>query len=1445
MGDNLIRWSTTYNPIFLANVFDTEATQFRDNTSAEDPISIKFSGNQNLYSIDGVPYSTTCTTIYIYISIWVGAGITPTNSYGQIAFQGGTPDWMNLEFLKMLKVSDFQSGSFKYSQYVFCYSMSVANNESGESREASGEIVGITNSIITPIGNKVYITVTQDVSSQIRPGTPKCMYKFDDDEYYTEWTTLVEETRYTSSSSSSNVTTAYISMSILNSISTDTLGINYRSNVSWLSASIETSRDDRLGRSNNNFEAKIEVNQNRDSEVRSGYIDLVGNDNTVFIRLTIVQQGSEQAAPISDQTDIDEILNEEKIGSPKSIIDRNEGRTLDSTELLFKFNQANIYSTIESKDNTLFLGNYKSSSTSDMFSQLENYSSEFIYKELIERVPLNIGQEDAFYSYEPNLMQDSYTKKLFKRGESYLLGMVLVYNNGYRSPVYYCERWEPQKEPEVIRDSNYNGFFTKPVRCITIPTELKEILLAKNIIGIIPVYAVNTSHNVLCQGFISPTMKCKARAERENVKAQYSWFYRTIGNTTIDQTASQFLKYHQYSLNSSNPVISEFDPQAHVYKKFRKLDELYDDLDIEIQCLDLFNLGDATDKAQEVIKSWEYNNSICTINTPEVEVSEILTEYALNDCKIKQIGIFNDFQYQNAISLTVNKKFTHSQLRTTDVSGEAGINALVRPSVTSFQKRLKSGYIWYGCWLGRQYDNSGVDPESGDDDFTKTPSMYQFYGYYKIYPWQRNTVGAEIEGSEIQNKIILNYLYSTGENQKEGNILNGRYINNIRIYRDFDTASINKLGTDLYQGNVDYLIVSDFPYKISCLLPYDTTVKDTFDEGDFRDLRKTLSSNNGLKYEYAKTQRMASYSGYSKSGDCYSPISMKYKTAPHIVVQFNDKLGNSQATDGEDYLQVVELYNEEEYIDVEALQDYTWIQCGGMTKLNKSKDARILYREGDYFYGRFDSMRTYPFTKEDPNSIVEVVSGMLCSRINLDARTDTNRGVSYPQINPENFNLFNNVYDQLNNYFTYNYIRYKDIAYSRQYRNSIQWSMTKIYGNEIDDWCNIYDVNTLDLDGDKGELVVLKRLNNSLLAFQRGGISQIQYNERTQLATTQGQPIEIANSGKVTGKTYLRSDVGCQHQKAITSAVDGLYFIDEINKTIFKINNDGSFLDLCIAKGMHSWGLSNISNKWSSYYDHVTQEVIFSDDLESLTYSNSYEKFDAFLGYGGIRWNFKMKDFIVQVCPPFFKQVLQTGYKTASTNQRVAVKYYQHNNPANTFWKKNSIDDTTIFEQKVPLELELICNPEPTRDKTFDVLEYRADCFTEHNQYLPEKSFTKIRVWNEYQDTTSLVLKYGSQSAYADNTATPRFVPLRKKFRIWRIQIPRAIQTRYTYAYLHADGTYANDIIAPENVADINTGNLSAKDRIRNPWCRIYLEMDTTDINKVIIHDLMVKYFKQ
>lgn len=104
----------------------------------------------------------------------------------------------------------------------------------------------------------------------------------------------------------------------------------------------------------------------------------------------------------------------------------------------------------------------------------------------------------------------------------------------------------------------------------------------------------------------------------------------------------------------------------------------------------------------------------------------------------------------------------------------------------------------------------------------------------------------------------------------------------------------------------------------------------------------------------------------------------------------------------------------------DALFNNSWIPCGESIKVN-SGALKLNYTIGDTYLGRFDLLRVFP---DDLNQIpqhTEIVSFICESFINLDGRSDVNRyNTDSSLMAISNYGLFNNIYSQKNNYFSYN-----------------------------------------------------------------------------------------------------------------------------------------------------------------------------------------------------------------------------------------------------------------------------------------------------------------------------------------------------------------------------------------------------------------------------------------
>lgn len=471
----------------------------------------------------------------------------------------------------------------------------------------------------------------------------------------------------------------------------------------------------------------------------------------------------------------------------------------------------------------------------------------------------------------------------------------------------------------------------------------------------------------------------------------------------------------------------------------------------------------------------------------------------------------------------------------------------------------------------------------------------------------------------------------------------------------------------------------------------------------------------------------------------------------------------------------------------EAFENNQWFPCGEPVSLldnnsSLNNSVTITWTEGDTYYQRYDHLKTYPFTLEDQNTITDIVSFMCETRVNIDGRYDRNRGQANNfAVTPTNFNLMNDVYSQQNNFFNYRTVNPNKLNLDN-FHNSITWTKTKTAGELIDTWTNITLASTLDLDGDKGDVRAIRRFNNTLIAFQDRGISQILYNENMQITSTEGVPIEIANSGKVNGKRYLSDKIGCANKWSICETPNGIYFIDDTTKGIFLFN--GKLDNLSDRLGFHSWinAKSTGINIWNpvdfngfvTYYDKVNGDVFFISKDECLAFSEPVAQFTSFYSYEHM---------------PYFINLEDRGIALNTAKGGTIYKAWLHNEG----------NYNMFFNKYQPFYTTVIANPDMPEDKIFNNIEFRADSW--NGSTLLNTTFDTLTTWNEYQTGTATL-----------NNILGRPSELKKKFRIWRANIPRA--------------------------------STNGRDRMRNPWLYIKLSMEGENTNKTVLHDMIVHYFE-
>ena len=497
---------------------------------------------------------------------------------------------------------------------------------------------------------------------------------------------------------------------------------------------------------------------------------------------------------------------------------------------------------------------------------------------------------------------------------------------------------------------------------------------------------------------------------------------------------------------------------------------------------------------------------------------------------------------------------------------------------------------------------------------------------------------------------------------------------------------------------------------------------------------------------------------------------------------------------------------------VEALQKNIWTRCGdaiGLTDIivgglqpPPSSSHYVVktlnFYEGDTYLTRYDCLKTYPYADKDVNSIVEIFSTDLETRVNLDARYDNARGLlDNTLVRPENINLVNRLgFEQENNFFTYSTINPAREG-GNSFPNLLAITREKTLGEEIDSWCSVDLLSTQDLEGTYGKITALKTYNNDVYAFQDNAFGQVLFNSRVQIPTSDGQPIEITNGFKLQGIRYLSNKIGCSNKWSIALSNSKMYWFDDGTADIWSFSSQG--LDnISTRLGVKGWFNNAAKGSWSpadkahirTVHDEKYNDLYFVNTLSSpsdyhgaLVYSESLDSFISVMDYDAVGDMITFKD---------NTYILRGG----SIHKMWAGSY------------------NSFFGTSKPYFIRFIANAQPTMHKVFDTLQWRSDTWNTSGKYLPNETFKTVKVWNQYQMSrlTSLTNTPGKPS------------PLKKKFNTFRALVPR-------------DSCVAADIQTDSDYRRRTFG------RIRGNYAVVELTHNGGDTNKMQFYDLEIGEF--
>lgn len=1225
-----------------------------------------------------------------------------------------------------------------------------------------------------------------------------------------------------------------------------------------------------------------------EDSVSNSFDIIMSNVDTSFdyLRIYSIHRTSINSTPV-----VNRVVDIAVSNTIKYTDSNTSGDSVDPTELLYIGGEEVVFGTMTQKDNTLFLGDIETKRKT-LDSTIRNYFRGKNITFSSHNKSISSPEPKGYYPYSNQLKMNSYQFKTFKYLEYYRFGIQAQHYTGkWSEPIWINDVRNTVHIDTTFFNDNKIGL---PVAEFTLNNStIINRLLDNGYVRVRPVivYPTINDREAICQGILCPTVYNISDRFGNSPFAQSSWFTRP--NAPFDEYKAfhynqnnegawggdwaglgQFLgnpsAYSRAGIMSNNrTIVTSEGTQYNIdivnkgaWAEFRHNRPIpgNNNRNAEIQCIWNPPSGPYVDDTatDSDVASWVSNNaenyyidqSILTFHSPDIEFDNEVRSIDTSGLKLRIVGMVpltafaSDIDIQT--STPVNNFYDSSELPAgfykEPISAENdfsydGIGVHLGDSHFGW-RGLISGAFWFD-------ELTAYKKNTGNTKHLTTG--------FVVYPWHRN-------GSLNNTKFATDgYRSAMLDKKKMSNMrysYKSVYLDSSNIWNAYESGSSTRTGisgvavfdsnevslvrlpaqensglTDInYYGNVDKLLTisrigdkkDGYPIMTTGVQSAETNAHTLFSSGYIQiDSRFTdqITGTDPVRIKYKSTPHAVLALNYTTSGaqrilpniqdgDYNNAwlVNAQNSGAPSGQHMYWDKSGSTKSVSQDTiiagvpigpistvpsiqhgWLWLGELYNDNVQNRFggqteEAFENNVWLPCGDPISLVDTNNGvkssvTIRWEEGDTYFQRYDHIKTYPFTLEDQNAVTDIVSFMCETRVNIDGRYDRNRGqTSNFSITPENFNLMNDVYSQPNNFFNYRTINPNKLNLDN-FHNSITWTKTKTAGELVDTWTNITLASTLDFDGDKGYVRSLKRLNNNIIAFQDKGISQVLYNENMQIASTEGVPIEIANSGKVNGKRYITDRIGCTNKWSICETPNGIYFIDDITKGIFLFN--GQLNNISDKLGFHSWinKVSDEVNIWNpvdfdgfvTYYDKVNGDVFFINKNECLGFSEPLGKFSSFYSYEST---------------PYFANLGDKGIWIRDGK----------------LWLHNEGDYNMFFGTYQPFYTTVIANPDMTKDKIFNTLEFRADSWDKEGNLL-NTTFDTLNVWNEYQEGTSTL-----------SNTLDRPSPLKKKFRIWRANIPRA--------------------------------KANGRDRMRNPWLYIKLSMEEENVNKTVLHDMIVHYFE-
>jgi len=368
----------------------------------------------------------------------------------------------------------------------------------------------------------------------------------------------------------------------------------------------------------------------------------------------------------------------------------------------------------------------------------------------------------------------------------------------------------------------------------------------------------------------------------------------------------------------------------------------------------------------------------------------------------------------------------------------------------------------------------------------------------------------------------------------------------------------------------------------------------------------------------------------------------------------------------------------------------------------------------------------------------------------------------------------------------YNYVE------ADEFDSRVLYSQLKTNGDKVDSWRQFKMNDYRDVDGAYGPINKIVHFSDTIYYLQDRGVGVLSINPVAITTLADQSSIVLGTGDVIQDSRYLSTGVGCKHQWSVLSTNKGLYWLDILTNSIYKINREGT-MELSRVKGMKSYFEGVLEGSefsllptgdnpaWHSGvttgFDSKNNEVLFSflkreyipsytpntaPELEitlaeTLVYSETTGTFTSFYDFAS-PFLVNMQDKLLSVHP-------DTQYNV-----------FLHNTGDRGSWYG-------IVHDSV---LKYIVNQFPTETKVFDSFTWHMEggvwssiyCTTDHQESLTVAMVDEVNMWRRERtwrtpvprgkDQTRLRDKYLINTFIYNNDRTPKFRAhyIETKFRV-------------------------------------------------------------------------------